>query len=57
MEMINMNIDKEPMFGMGKTQFKSIVKKSVMSAVLNFSRIVQLTPTKVRNILYPNYEL
>ena len=43
---------------MGKTQFKSLVRKSVMSAVVfNSLKTVQLTHTKVRNIMYPNFEL
>ena len=57
MEKINITIDEESMCGMGKTQFKSIVRKSVMSVVFNSLKTVQLTHTKVRNILYPNFEL
>ena len=55
--MTNMNISEETMCGMGKTQFKSIVRKSVMSAVFDSLKVVQLTHTKVRYILYPKFEL
>ena len=42
---------------MGKTKFKLLVRKSVMSAVFNSLKTVQLTHTKVINIMYPNFEL
>ena len=42
---------------MGKTQFKLLVKKSVMSAIFYFLKTVLLKHTKARNIMYPNFEL
>ena len=50
MEIINISIDEESMFGMGKTQFRFTDKKNMMFVVFNSLKTVQLTRTKVSNI-------
>ena len=57
MDMLNIDIDEEAMCGMSKAQFKSLVRKHVISATFTSLKTIQLSHTKVRNIQYPSFVL
>ena len=57
MDMLNIGINEEAMFGMSKAQFKSSVINFVISVYFTSLKSVQLSHTEVRDIHYPSFVL
>ena len=53
--MLNIEIYEEAMCGMSKAQFKSLVRKIVISATFTSLKTIQLIHTKVRNFQYHSF--